>query len=261
MPNTPYSNNKYLEMQAYVGITKHNGGLEATNELLSLCRIEAAREVLNVGCGVGATSTYIVRRYACRVVGVDISEQMIAWSRKRAREAHVEARLEFHTADVLDLPFEDGRFDLVFAESVLGFVEDKSRAIRECVRVTRPGGYVGINETFWLKELSPEMAEGVRRAVGMSIPALATWQSLWEASGLDEAVVKTYPIEARREVRGRIRLLGARWVLAGFGRLLRLYFQEAASRPFLKEIFNASMDTMESMGYGLFVGQKAGGRT
>jgi hypothetical protein len=42
---------KYLDMQAYVGITKHNGGFEATNELLSLCHIEAAQELLDVGCG------------------------------------------------------------------------------------------------------------------------------------------------------------------------------------------------------------------
>ena len=40
----------YLDMQAYVGISKHVGGLEATNEPLALCHIEAAREVLNVGC-------------------------------------------------------------------------------------------------------------------------------------------------------------------------------------------------------------------
>jgi len=41
---------KFLDMQAFVGISKHVGGLEATNEILALCHMEAAREVLNVGC-------------------------------------------------------------------------------------------------------------------------------------------------------------------------------------------------------------------
>jgi cyclopropane fatty-acyl-phospholipid synthase-like methyltransferase len=76
----------YLDMQAYVGITKHNGGFAATDELLSLCHIEDAGEVLNVGCGIGVGSAYIAQKYHCHVVGVDISEQMIAWSRQRARE-------------------------------------------------------------------------------------------------------------------------------------------------------------------------------
>ena len=125
----------FLDMQAHVGITKHVGGIEATDELLSLCHIQDAHEVLNVGCGIGVGSAYIAKKYHCRVVGVDISEQMITWSRRRARQERVEDKVEFRTADVLDLPFEADRFDVVFAESVLIFVEDKAPAIRECVRV------------------------------------------------------------------------------------------------------------------------------
>jgi arsenite methyltransferase len=69
----------YLDMQAYVGITKHNGGLGATDELLSLCHIKDAQEALNVGCGIGVGSAYVARTYGCRVVGMDISEKMIEW--------------------------------------------------------------------------------------------------------------------------------------------------------------------------------------
>src|SRR5512137_2691123 len=113
----------FLDMQAEVGITKHIGGFESTDELLSLCHIQEAREVLNVGCGTGVGSAYIAKKWGCHVVGVDISEKMIAWSRQRAREEKVEPKVEFRQADVLDLPFDEGRFDVVFAESVLIFVE------------------------------------------------------------------------------------------------------------------------------------------
>ncbi len=253
------SSSKYLDMQAYVGITKHNGGREATDELLSLCHIDNAREVLNVGCGIGVTSAYIARKYGCRVAGVDISEKMIAWSRKRAREARVEDKVEFRTADVLALPYEADRFDVVFAESVLGFLDDKLRAIRECLRVTRPGGYVGLNETFWVKDLTPGMAGLVKGAVGMDIPTLAIWQALWEASGLDGRIVKVCRIDARQEVRGRLRWIGPRWVLGGFARLLRLYLSDSESRAFVREVFGATTETLDNMGYGLFVGQKPGG--
>jgi ubiquinone/menaquinone biosynthesis C-methylase UbiE len=113
----------YLDMQAYVGITKHNGGLEATDELLSLCRIEDAQEVLNAGCGIGVGSVYVARRHNCRVVGVDISEKMIEWSRLRASGGRVEDKVEFQVADVLELPFEADRFDVIFCESVIAFVK------------------------------------------------------------------------------------------------------------------------------------------
>src|SRR5512136_1012353 len=100
----------FLDMQADVGVTKHIGGFEATNELLSLCHIDDAREVLNVGCGIGVGSAYIARKHGCHVVGVDVSERMVKWSRRRAREEKVERKVEFRTADILDLPFEKDCF-------------------------------------------------------------------------------------------------------------------------------------------------------
>ena len=176
---TQQSGVQYLDMQAEVGITKHVGGYAATDELLALCHVEDAKEVLNVGCGIGVGVAYIARKFGCRVVGVDISEKMIAWSRLRAREEKVENKVEFRVANVLDLPFEDDRFDVVLVESVLGFVDDKSRAIRECIRVTRPGGYVGLNESLWMKEPSPEMISLVVDSVGSNnILRDKEWQKL-----------------------------------------------------------------------------------
>jgi ubiquinone/menaquinone biosynthesis C-methylase UbiE len=246
----------YLDMQAYVGITKHNGGFAATNELLSLCHIKDAQKVLNVGCGIGVGSAYIARKHSCRVVGVDISEKMIEWSRQRAREEHIEDKVEFHTADVLGLPFEADQFDVVICESVLAFVEDKQRAIRECVRVTKPGGYVGLNETFWINEVSPELVARAQASLGTGIPTAATWQALWEQSGLRDPMVRLHQIDPRAEIKDRIQWVGGRWAVRGFGRLLRMYLADPAIRQSLKEMFNAPLDVIQQMGYGLFVGRK-----
>jgi len=81
----------YLDVQAEVGISKHLGGFKATDELLALCRVEQAGEVLSAGCGIGVGPAYIARKYGCRVVGVDLSLKMIAWCHVRARMAKVEA--------------------------------------------------------------------------------------------------------------------------------------------------------------------------
>ncbi len=96
----------FLDMQAHVGIIKHIGGLPATRTLFSLCHVEEAQEILEVGCGIGVGSVRAAMMYDCRVVGVDISERMIEWSRQRAREETVEDRIEFQVAGVLALPFE-----------------------------------------------------------------------------------------------------------------------------------------------------------
>jgi arsenite methyltransferase len=115
---------------------------------------------------------------------------MIDWARQRARRERVEALVELRSADVLALPFPDDQFDIVLCESVLAFVEDKTRAISECVRVTKPGGHVGLTEGRWLTEPPPEMVEQVRAVIGPSVPTEQAWRSLWAASGLHERVVQ-----------------------------------------------------------------------
>jgi ubiquinone/menaquinone biosynthesis C-methylase UbiE len=246
----------FLDMQAEVGVTKHIGGFEATDELLSLCHIKDAMEILNVGCGIGVASIYIAKNYGCHVVGVDISEQMIDWSRRRAKEEGVENKTDFYTADVLDLPFEADTFDIVFAESVLVFVEDKAQAIRECVRVTKPGGYAGLNEAFWNEQPPPELAELAQDAVGPDVPTLETWEALWEASGLQDTVIRTRQIDARAEVKSRIQWIGWRWLLRAWGRALRIYLSNPAIRQSIKKQFDVPPEVFHYVAYGLLAGRK-----
>ncbi len=246
----------YLDMQAYVGITKHIGGRAATDELLAQCHIAQAREVLVVGCGIGISCAYIAKKRGCHVVGVDISEKMLEWSHQRAHEERVENKVEFRVADVLDLPFATDRFDAVLVESVIAFVDDKARAIRECVRVTRPGGYVGLNESFYTFAPTPETSEIVRRELGVDIPLVQTWQTLWEASGLCDRVVDLHQIKARHEIQDRLQWIGAWWTLKAFGRLFRLYLTQPAARQSLKAQFGSSGVWFKTMGYGIFAGRK-----
>ncbi len=246
----------FLDMQAEVGVTKHIGGFDATNELLSLCHIEQAREVLNVGCGIGIGSVYLAKEYGCHVVGMDISEKMIEWSRLRARKNRVEDNVEFLTADVLDIPFETGRFDVVFAESVLIFIDSKAQAIQECVRVTKPGGYVGLNEGFWTEQPPSEMIALAKDAVGPYVPTLEAWRELWEMSGLRELVIRSHQIDASTEVKSRIQWIGWRWLLRAWGRALRLYITNPAIRQSIKAQFDVPAEVFRYLGYGLFVGRK-----
>jgi ubiquinone/menaquinone biosynthesis C-methylase UbiE len=253
--NAP-SDVQFLDMQAAVGVSKHIGGFAAMDELLSLCHIEDAREVLDAGCGIGVGPAYLARKFTCRVVGTDISEKMIEWSRQRAREEGIEDRVEFHAADVQKLPFEDGRFDVVICQSVLAFVADKQRAIREFVRVTKPGGYIGLNEAFWVKQPPPDMLGQIRYAIGPDLLTLEAWQSLWELSGLEERTIKTRQINARTEVKSRFAWIGWRWLLRAWGRAIRLSLRDPSVRQAIRKSLAVAPATFEYFGYGLFVGRK-----
>jgi ubiquinone/menaquinone biosynthesis C-methylase UbiE len=246
---------EYLDFQSVVGITKHMGGLGATRELLRLCRIDDAREVLEVGCGIGVGPANLARSHGCRVVGIDRSPRMIEWAKRRAREHGVDDRVELLVADVTRLPFEDSRFDVVIAESVLAFVDDREQAMREMVRVTKPGGRVGINESIWTRELPPDVAE-LARNMGAEVQPVGTWRSLCEEAGLQELVVRLRRIDPAAEVRNRLRWVGLPWAVRAWGRTLRMLATQPESRTAIRTFYGPGMSVFGCVGYGLFVGTR-----
>ena len=133
----------FFDFAAEVGLTKHIGGFQSTEELIELCHIDESKYILDIGCGAGVTPCFIARNCKCKLASVDILEGMIEKSKERARREGVLDRVEFTVADAQDLPFNNDVFDTVITESVTAFMEDKQKAFAEYARVTKPGGYVG----------------------------------------------------------------------------------------------------------------------
>ena len=127
------------------------GGLSATSQLLEMCTMDKQSKVLEVGCGVGHTACEIGTKYGAHVVGIDVSENMIANANKRAKDLGAQDLVEFRVEDVTDLPFEDESFDVVIMESLLNILGEQrviESALLEVARVTKRGGRVGANEVF-----------------------------------------------------------------------------------------------------------------
>jgi SAM-dependent methyltransferase len=80
------------------------------------------------------------------VTGVDRSRVLVAAARQRAREEGLGRRLDFRWGDAAALPFRAGRFDCALAVTVLLHVARPRAVLRELVRVTRPGGVVGLQD-------------------------------------------------------------------------------------------------------------------
>jgi SAM-dependent methyltransferase len=186
-------------------------------------------------------------------VGVDRSERMIGWARRRIREHGVDDRVELLVAGATALPFEDGRFDITYAESVLAFVDDPLAALQEMVRVTRPGGYVGINESIWTDEATPEI-EAFARDLDANVRTAAAWQALCEEAGLQDLQVRLRRVDPAAEVRNRIRWVGLPWALRAWGRTLRLLATSPDSRAAIRSFYGPGMSAVASLGYGLFAG-------
>ena len=257
-PSQPDLELSYFDIQAYMGTTKHMGGLETTRELIELCHIGQHSHVLDVGCGVGATACYLVQKYGCSVTGIDRHESMVAQSQERAKKEGVEQSTRFRVADARDMPFQDSTFDAVLCESVLTFVEEKQRALDEFARVLKPGGWMGLNEEYWRKTPPPpELVQAARRMwnIEPAILTLADWKTMLENAGLDEIIARPYQFNVQRESTQVKRYhLSDMWNM--FYRTLTLYFKNPAFRQYLKRQRRLPKKLFDYLGYGVFVGRK-----
>jgi len=94
----------------------------------------------DIGCGTGSL-TLELARFARRVIGVDLSHEMLRRARVVAKERELH-NVEFHRGDALHLPLETHSVDAAFCVMVLHFLPDPERAVGELCRITRPGGSV-----------------------------------------------------------------------------------------------------------------------
>jgi len=246
----------YLDIQAEVGISKHFGGYSATNTLHKRCHLDKAKEVLEVGCGTGIGAVYMARQYGCRVEAVDISEKMLSWAWQRAKREGIADKVRFRKADIRELPFGDDRFDVVIVESVLAFVEDKKAALLELIRVTRPGGYIGLNEYCWTS-VPPEEIETKSVFIGMSTITDQAWVEFWEGTGLVDQSIDMYTVAPRQEFRDRISWVGG-WgsIFKIWGRVIKLLVGNPEARDAIKQQLDMPPEVSNLMGYLLLTGRK-----
>ena len=98
-------------------------------------------EVLDVATGTGNAAIPAAAAGA-RVIGLDLVPDLLAVARRRAADAGV--AVEWLEGDAEDLPFEDGRFDVVLSTLGVQFAPDHGLTARELARVCRPGGRIGL---------------------------------------------------------------------------------------------------------------------
>lgn len=99
------------------------------------------RHVLDVGCGAGGLTRLVAEQCAdACVTGLERDAELLRRARELAEESGLADRLSLVRGDAYRLPFPDGAFDVVTSHLLLCVLNDTGRAVREQMRVVRPGG-------------------------------------------------------------------------------------------------------------------------
>jgi len=102
--------------------------------------LPAGARVLDVGCGFGGSSRWLAATNPdARVTGITLSPRQVERGTELARQRGL-GNVELRVMDALDMQFEDGTFDLVWACESGEHMPDKTAYVREMTRVLKPGG-------------------------------------------------------------------------------------------------------------------------
>jgi SAM-dependent methyltransferase len=122
----------------------HTLGRLATAGLVDLAQVGAGDRVLDAGTGIGGTARLIAAERGARVTAVDIAPEYCDVARWLNDAVGLGDRIAVQVADVTDLPFADGSFDVVVSQHVQMNVADKPRLYAEARRVLAPGGRLAL---------------------------------------------------------------------------------------------------------------------
>ena len=168
------------------------GGVELYRQIALLTGMSEAHEVLDVASGKGVPSEYFVREFGATASGVDIDATMIETAELWSREHGMNDRLQFQSGRSDALPYRDEVFDVTIGEIGLANHCDPADAVRELVRVTKPGGFVVLVQLVWKAPVDEARRAVLSEHLGARPLMVVEWKRLLRESGVDDLHVEDW---------------------------------------------------------------------
>ena len=177
-----------------------NLGLGCGNPV-ALASLREGETVLDLGSGAGLDCFLAAEKVGKngRVIGVDMTPEMIERARENARKGNY-TNVEFRLGEIENLPVADNSVDVVVSNCVINLVPEKRRVFKETFRVLKPGGRLMISDIVLLKELPDVIKNSIEAYIGCLSGAVMReeYMEAIRAAGFQEVEIvdeTSFPIE------------------------------------------------------------------
>ncbi len=114
-------------------------------------RLEITREhrVLDIGSGLGGSACWLAKTFGCTILGLTLSTVQVQAASKRADDEEIADRVSFQEHDASNLDLLSEPFDRIWIVECSEHIDDKRTFFKNCARLLRPGGRLGL--CVWLR--------------------------------------------------------------------------------------------------------------
>ena len=177
-----------------------NLGLGCGNPV-ALASLREGETVLDLGSGAGFDCFLAADRVGenGRVIGVDMTPEMIEKARENAEKGNYE-NIEFRLGEIENLPVADNSVDVLISNCVINLSPDKRRVFTEAFRALKPGGRLMVSDIVLLKQLPDFIQNSIEAYIGCLSGAMMKDEYLGaiKAAGFQEVRIvdeTSFPIE------------------------------------------------------------------
>lgn len=196
----------YVELMAFLEeVNRPPGGKDSLRQVVQNCFITKDSRVLDIGCNTGYCSFEIAHLAKCRVIGIDISPDMIKVAREFQKSDSLGCLIEFKVGDAKKLPFKNETFDVVVSGGSTAFIDNKENALREYKRVLKAWGFIADINFFYKIRPPAELINKLNNLMDINIKPwdMNYWLNLYDRCGLEKYFVYTNDVKqvSREEIK------------------------------------------------------------
>ena len=165
------------------------GGKKTIRRIRELVHIDDKTKILDVGSNTGFTSLELARITPANISGIDVSESCVSQAKKSLSKdtESIRSRVTFQVASAYSIPFPNDNFDLIMVGGATGFMDDKSKAISEYLRVLRPWGFLVMSPLTYHTQPPQQIVDNISEIIGTTIKPMTTkdWVNTVDAATKD----------------------------------------------------------------------------
>ena len=165
--------------------SKEKAQLQLIEHLAQLAEIKPGADILDIGCGFGATSIYLAKRYNATVTGITISPVQVDMANQAAGREKLDARFLLMDAEAMDFKRQ---FDLLWSVESISHYQNLPGFFASAARLLKPGGTFAITDWFKKDSLTPEETRKsilpIEKGMFVALQSMNDYERLLTSNGL-----------------------------------------------------------------------------